>query len=156
MARDGGARPGEIAGNGAPSLDNCVHYAHVRENRSANNSLSRQVPPLRRLDRLPPKIPSVSLGDVLSTSNTKEFVGGGSAASKGGANTTSSGSSSFVCRTEHISSSIYQGVSRAEWPKDSQYASIQAGGVICCPPEAVDIECGPCRAEGFSKSAKKL
>jgi hypothetical protein len=24
-----GARPGEIAGNGAPSLDNCVHYAHV-------------------------------------------------------------------------------------------------------------------------------
>jgi hypothetical protein len=85
------------------ALDNCVHYAHVKQNRSTNNStnnsLSRQVPPSRRLDRLPS--PEHFVGDVLSTSNTKNSLVGGSAASKGGANTSSS-----VCRTEHISSSI--------------------------------------------------
>ena len=64
--------------------------------------------------------------------------------------------SSFVCRTEHFTRN-YQGVSHAKWPKDNhECAPTQTGSIICCPLEAVDIECRPPRAEGLSKRAKKL
>jgi hypothetical protein len=35
-------------------------------------------------------------------------------------------------------------------------ASTQTGSVICCPLEAVDIECRQRRADRLSKRAKKL
>src|SRR5205807_410378 len=51
----------------------------------------------------------------------------------------------------------YEGVSHAEWPKDChEWAPTQTGGVICCPLNAVDLECRPPRPEGPSKRAKKL
>jgi hypothetical protein len=64
--------------------------------------------------------------------------------------------SSFVCCTEHFTRHD-QGVSHAKWPEDNYECSpTQTGTVVCCPLEAVDIECRPPRAEEFSKRAKKL
>ena len=37
-----------------------------------------------------------------------------------------------------------------------EYAPTQTSSIICCPLEAVDIECRRPRAEGLSKRAKKL
>jgi hypothetical protein len=37
--------------------------------------------------------------------------------------------------------SHYQGGSHGEWPKDRhEHAPTKTGGVICCPPKAVDTE----------------
>jgi hypothetical protein len=63
---------------------------------------------------------------------------------------------SFVCYTEHLTRHD-QGVSHAKWPKDNyEFSPTQTGSVVCCPLEAVDIECRPPRAEGLSNRAKKL
>jgi len=40
--------------------------------------------------------------------------------------------------------------------QSQECAPTQTGSIICCPLEAVDIECRPPRAEGLSKRAKKL
>jgi hypothetical protein len=51
----------------------------------------------------------------------------------------------------------YQGVSRAESPKDKhEYAPIQTGSAICCPLKSVVIEWRRAPVEGLSKCAKKL
>jgi hypothetical protein len=46
-------------------------------------------------------------------------------------------------------------VSHAKSPKaNHEYAPTQTGSVICCAPEAMDIECHPPRANGLSKREK--
>jgi hypothetical protein len=51
----------------------------------------------------------------------------------------------------------YQGVSHAQWVNDNlECASTQTGSIIWRALKAVDIECGPPRAKGLSKRAKKL